>query len=503
MSPEGRREIWTRSLAAAAGGLAIAAAFLDFSLGGVAWVAFVPILVALDGARSVRGAAALGLVAGMATNVPAFGWLVNTIHAFGGFPIAIAGLFYGVLSLYSSLQFVIFALAFRRSGFGPLALAPAAVWVTLELVYPNLFPWRLANSQLETVTLLQVGDLTGPFGLSFVMVWVSAAVARAARRGFPEAKASLGAAAAAAVAVGGYGFVRLPAVDAAVAAAPAVRVGVVQGNLSIHQKNNLQYLQANLAAYRRLTRQISEDVDVVIWPETVIEEALPRDLERLSDGARQILALRRPLLTGALTFAGSSEEPRFYNSIVLFDADGRMLGLSDKQILMPFGEYMPFGSLFPFLYDLSPMTGDFAAGTRVVPLDVPGVGRFAPLNCYEDLKAPIARSATGEGGAEVLFAVANDAWFGKTAAPFQHEALALWRAVENRRYLIRVTNTGVTDVVDPAGRVLVRLPIFTERAAVESVRRLRIETFYTRWGDVFAWTVAVLALLAVTRGSES
>jgi apolipoprotein N-acyltransferase len=165
---------------------------------------------------------------------------------------------------------------------------------------------------------------------------------------------------------------------------------------------------------------------------------------------------------------------------------------------MPFGEYMPFGSVLPWLKEVSPQTGDFRAGRKATPLDVPGVARFAPLNCYEDLRAPIARLATLEEGAQILFAVANDAWFGDTMAPFQHEALAVWRAVENRRFLVRVTNTGVTDVIDPAGRVTIRLPVFQPVSTVAEVRRLRIAAPYTRLGDSFAWLVTAAALGVLT-----
>jgi apolipoprotein N-acyltransferase len=138
-----------------------------------------------------------------------------------------------------------------------------------------------------------------------------------------------------------------------------------------------------------------------------------------------------------------------------------------------------------------------------VPLEVPGVARFAPLNCYEDLRAPIARLATRDGAAEILFAVANDGWFGDTMAPFQHEALAIWRAIENRRFLVRVTNTGVTDVVDPAGRVLLRMPVFQPAATVTEVRRLHLGSVYTRFGDWFAWLVTAAALAALAISARS
>lgn len=502
-TPADRGSSSRRTLLALLGGGLIAATFLDFALWPLAWVAFAPILLAIAQPVSRRQAVWLGLAAGLATNVPAFHWLLRTIHVFGGFPFIVAAGFYFALSVYSSLELVLFALAIRRLGSGPLAAYPALVWVSLEFFFPNLFPWRLANSQLEVPVLLQIGDLTGPYGLSFVMVWASAALAAAiSRRG--DAGRALASAAAAVVVVVAYGVLRLGAIDRATASAPRVRVGIVQGNLGIEEKQNVRYLEGNLATYRDLTLGLTPEPDVVIWPESVISEPLPRTLRALSPAGREMLGLRRPLLTGAMTFDANAAAERFYNSIMLFDAEGRVLGISDKQVLMPFGEYMPLGSLLPWLRRMSPQTGDFQAGSAIVPLDVPGVARFAPLNCYEDLRARLARAAVADDGAEILFAVANDGWFGESMAPFQHEALALWRAVENRRFLIRATNTGVTDVIDPAGRVVLRLPVFRPVATVAEVRRLGFSSPYTRFGDWFAWLITALAMsaLATSPGSQ-
>jgi apolipoprotein N-acyltransferase len=485
---------------AALGGLLVASSFLDFRWGWLAWGAFVPILVALRAESSLRRTVVIGLVAGLAVNVPAFQWLVGTIHRFGGFPLSVSLAFYLALSTYSALQFVILAVAFRRTGFAPLAIAAPAIWVSLELVFPNLFPWRLANSQIEFPPLLQIGELTGPFGLSFVMVWAAAAVARTLVEGVRSAAPALVAAAIATAGVVVFGIVRLDAIDRAGMAAPKAKIGLVQGNLSIEEKGNVHYFESNLATYRRLTLELGTEPDVVIWPESVIDQALPRELERVSPGGLLRLGVRRPLLVGALTYRDDPERPLLFNSVLGIDVDGRVLGTSDKQILMPFGEYLPFASIFPSLRQLSPQKGDFEAGAEVVPIDVPGVGRFAPLNCYEDLRAGIARDAVRRLRADVLFAVANDAWFGATAAPYQHEALAAWRAVETRRALVRVTNTGVTDVVEPSGRVTVRLPIFEEVAVVASVPKLAIETVYVRFGPVFAGGTCLLAIGLIGAG---
>jgi apolipoprotein N-acyltransferase len=476
----------------------LAASFLRFWAWPLGWVAFLPILLAISLASGSRQTIRVGIAAGLTGNIVAFYWLVGTIHSFGGFPLPIAAFFYFVLSLFGALQFVLLALALRFTGPGPLALSAPVLWVTLEFWYPNLFLWRLAYSQLEMIPLLQIGELTGPFGLSFVMVWFCSALVLLILRGWSQARGAIVGVAAAIVGLVAFGLIRLPDVDRMLARAEPVRVGIVQGNLTIEEKGNLRYFRTNVRTYGALTREIAPDVDVVIWPESVITEPLSRSLKVLPARVLGLLGTRGPLLTGALTWEGSPANPDFFNSVLLIADGGKILGRSDKQILMPFGEYFPFASVFPMLRAFSPQTGNFQAGSRVEILDVPGAGRFAPLNCYEDLKASIARYAV-QDGAEVLFAVANDGWFGDTEAPWQHEALALWRAVENRRFLIRVTNTGVTDVIDPAGRVRRRLPVFAAASMVETVRRLNGRSLYSRVGDLFAWVVTWVAVAQLLR----
>ena len=123
---------------------------------------------------------------------------------------------------------------------------------------------------------------------------------------------------------------------------------------------------------------------------------------------------------------------------------------------------------------------------------MPGRVRFAPLICYEDVPAGIARSMA-EQGAEALLTIFNDAWFGRSMAPYQHEAIAIWRAIENRRYFVRVGNAGVSSVVDPFGRVLDRLGMFTAETLRAEIRPLQLRTFYTAYGDVFAWSAVIAA----------
>lgn len=488
--------------AAALGGLLIAACFLRFGLFPLAWFAFVPILWALDQAPGPREARRLGFVAGVGTNLPAFWWLVYTIHVFGGFPWIVAVLLYLLLTALTSLQFVVLATLLRRTGPGPVALAAPLLWVSLEFLFPLLFPWRMAHSQMPALVLLQSGELAGPYLLSFTMVWFSAAVAGwiAGRGGRPVL---------AAVALAGlltaFGAWRLPQIDREMAAAPSLRVGLVQGNVGIVEKGEASFFEVNLGRYRRLSDEIQERVDLLVWPETVHQRWLPADLTRLEGPDNPYADLQTHLVFGGLAYrhlqGGEGEE---FNSAFLLGPEGRVLDRYDKRILMPFGEYIPGGSYFPAVYALSPGTGKLTAGREVRLFDIAGKGRVGQLICFEDIVASMPRETT-RAGADVLVTILNDAWYGDSAAPYQHQALALWRTVENRRFLLRGSNTGVTSILDAAGRVVAQGGLFTEEVVLGEVRRLSGETLYTRFGDWFAWLCGIAsgAILAWRRESRA
>ena len=483
---------------AALSGALIAACFLRFELYPLAWVAFAPLLWSLGQTRTSRETARIGLVAGVVTNVPAFYWLVYTIHVFGGFGYPLALFFYACLSFYAASEFVLFALAWRRVGPGPLGLAAPLLWVSLEFLFPNLFPWRMANCQFHAPVLLQIGDLTGPYGLSFVMVWMSSAVVQLLRR--PRRILPLAGAVAATAAVVLYGAWRLPRIDQAIAAAPSARVALVQGNVSIKEKGDVRYFDVNLDKYQQLSEAVQDKVDVIVWPETVSQRWVPADAPRLDGRDRPFDELRTHLIFGGLAFRFlSANDAEEFNSAFLLSPDGSVLGRYDKRILMPFGEYLPFASYFPVIKSLSPETGGFTAGTTTSVFDIPGKLRVGQLICYEDLVAGMPRHAT-QAGAEVLLNILNDAWYGNTAAPYQHQALALWRAVENRRSLLRGSNSGVTSIIDAAGRVIAEGGLFREDVVTGTVPRLQMRTVYTRAGDVFAWLVVAAAGLLMWRG---
>jgi apolipoprotein N-acyltransferase len=485
-------------VAAAVSGILISSCFLRFQLFPLAWFAFAPLLWALARAAGTREAVRLGLIAGMTTNVPAFYWLVYTINVFGGFGYFLSTFFYLALSLYSSMQFVVLAVALRRTGFGPLALAPPLLWVTLEFLYPHLFPWRLGHSQFLAPVLIQIGDVTGPYGLSFVMLWFAAGVARVFIE--PRNLRPLIAPSLAAVAIVVYGAIRLPAVDAAMQAAPSINAVLVQGNISIKQKGDYRYFDVNLDKYAELSMTAQEGADILIWPETVSQHWIPADATRLSAKELPFAHLKTHMYFGGLAYrlTGPRQADEF-NSAFFVAPDGSVRGRYDKHILMPFGEYIPLEWMLPArVRELSPATASFEAGAGTQVFAVPGKYTFAPLICYEDLVSDMSRRATA-AGAQFLVNILNDAWYGNTAAPYEHQALALWRTVENRRYLLRGSNSGVTSIIDAAGRVVAEGGLFTAEVVSGEVRLMDMTTLYTRYGDLFAWLVVALAGVLLVR----
>lgn len=469
-----------------AGAALVAVPFLDTDLWVLAWFGLVPLFALAPYAGSVRSAAFYGVLMGFVVNVIGFHWVVTTITRFGGFPVAIALFFFSALSLYAALPFAIVAAALRWSGpAAPLLLAPA-LWAAVEFAFPAMFPWRLAHSQREVTWLLQTGDLAGPYLLSFVMALFAAAVAR-----LPRVRPLLGALATVGVLLV-YGGFRVAQVEREMAASPRFTVGVVQGNLLLDEKRQHELFDSNVARYRRLSATLSPPPDLLVWPETVVEWGIPHETETLA-GLDPYPDAPAPLLFGAVSYRDWGRRTEWFNSAFLRRADGSIGGRYDKIVLMPFGEYIPFSWLFPSLKELSPNTGDFQAGTGPVVVRVSDRARVGNLICYEDLLSGHVRR-TVAAGANLLVTMTNDAWFGHSAALREHDSLALWRAVENRRYLVRATNSGLSTVTDPLGRTVAELPTQTATAASVPVHLLSGTTPYQRIGDAFGYITLAFAI---------
>jgi apolipoprotein N-acyltransferase len=480
----------------------LAVPFIEPRLFPLAWLAFVPLFWALTHARNFRHAVFYGWLMGFAAHLTGFYWLVYTISAFGGFPYPVSIVVFLLYAALQAIQMAIFAALVRGVGFGPLQIFPAAFWASLEFLFPLLFPWHVANSQVYFSWFIQTADLVGPYGASFIVVWFNAALFRAlfvndresAKRLLSLAYASL-----AVVVSVVYGNQRLGSVGEEMEAAGKLSVAAVQGDVDIDVKWNPILAQKNFEAHRSLTAERAGVVSVVIWPESAIEVMVPEGLQAMPlDLMPPFKSDQTFFIFGAKSFSGrpGGTDMKAFNSAFFTDARGRILGRYHKQVLLAFGEYLPFAKVLSLLPAM-PLADGFTPGPGPIVFHLSRGVRIAPLICYEDLMPDLARKFVSETRANVLVNLTNDAWYGRSVGPWQHLWLAQSRAIETRRSLLRVTNTGVTSLVNAKGELVKTLPMFTPAVMQTEVEILNGETLYVRFGDWFAWGMTITSLLAV------
>jgi apolipoprotein N-acyltransferase len=499
-------------------GLLLPLCFPDFNLGWLAWMALVPLHLALDDSRT-RRALRLGWLAGFIANIGIMSWVVTAMHQYGGMPLVASYPVMWLLAAYLGLFVGLYAagcawLAHRMPAWGPLG-APC-LWVTLELVRTHLLsglPWMLLGySQYQWLPVIQIADLTSVYGVSFLIVLVNVALAelllwawrRFRLRQVPDFPWPAPAAAALLLIVSlAYGLAALRE-ETRPEDRPTLAVGLVQPNIDQAHKWDQAYRRETLDRYARLTADAAKDVDLLLWPEAATPFLF--EDEPVYRVEVSVLAHRHgaPLLFGSPALRRHPDgRPYLLNSAYLLAPDGRIVGRYDKRHLVPFGEYIPLHSSVLFFLDkLVEGIGDFEAGAEATILrPVMRPGRPNPgigvVICYEVIFPDLVRDFVAHG-ADVMTTITNDAWFGNSSAPSQHFAMVVFRAVENRVAFARSANTGVSGLIDPSGRVLLATPIFTEQAASGRIPLRTTLTFYTRYGDVFAYAcVIITALLAI------
>jgi apolipoprotein N-acyltransferase len=467
--------------------------FCGFDQWALAWLCLIPILWALDDASLCgREAFALSWWFGTITHLGGFTWISYMLEKFAYLPLPLA---YVGLLLLCMAQSLLLALW----GWGVFRLRPilspvwsAPLWmVVCEWLVPAIFPHYLANSQYQRLWFIQSTDLWGVLGLGFMMT-----LAQSSASGWLRGRRPVIASAIAILLLVGnltYGALRIEGVDARVAAANrTVRIGMVQTNMGIYEKTSNP--REGLERHRQQSIALqARGAEVIVWPESGYYYGIPTDAENVKESV-QGAGLHTPLLFGAVRIErdGQGRRQGLYNSAVLADGDGAVLGTYDKTYLLAFGEYLPLGEWLPFLYQLSPNTSHFLRGRHTRPLVHDGV-RYGTLICYEDILPAFTRQVMAHDP-HILVNVTNDAWFGPSREPLIHLAMAGFRAVEHRRFLLRSTNTGISAVIDPVGRILHQTPVFARADVLAEVAALSGTTAYGALGN---WPGPLcLALLA-------
>lgn len=486
-------------------GLLLTASFAPSPLDWMVWFALVPLLRSLDN-ESPAHAFLLGFIAGLVHYLTLIYWIVPTLQNYGylDFLTSLSALV--LLCLYLALYPALFAyLLCRMKGSRFLVFMMGSLWVGLEIIRAHFltgFPWCLLGyTQFRNLSLIQVADLVGVYGISFMIVLANGLIYRllfhrdaSEKRGLKWETMGLLLVVAFSLIYGQY---RLAGGEHKGKGGKSVKAAIIQGNIDQSIKWDPAYQEKSVDTYDRLTRSTSPlKPDLVVWPET----AMPFFFQDNEDLSQRLFEIPKQagvdLIFGSPAYERTRSGTTYYNRVYLLSRRGEFAGYYDKVHLVPFGEYVPYRWLFPFFRHLLHAAGNFASGEKIEPLKLTNQ-TAGILICFEVIFPELARTQTRKGAA-ILVNLTNDAWFGRTSAPYQHLSMAVFRAVENGRPMIRAANTGFSAFIGPHGHIMARSQLFEEEVLTQDLRlghsSLR---FYTRYGDLFAFTLLVISFLRV------
>ncbi len=481
------------------------------------FIGLVPVLL-LAPLLTPRRAACMGMFCGLLYNISLLYWIVVVLGRYGRLPawISVSGM--GLLAGYMALYFALFCLIFnlvtatrsRAGDFGlsPFFLAAPVIWVGLDYVRGVLFsgfPWMdLGYGLYRQPLLIQAADLGGHHLVTFYLVLVNVLLAAGMTRIITRSRRtgnSLFFVAAIVFLLGicGYSLRQYQQYSAAGSSTDRVVVSAIQGNIAQDEKWTPAKKEETVADYLALSAKVlrRNKVDLIIWPETALPFFPQQDvlMGKVIDFVR---AENTVLLTGAPYFERNDrgEAPgkkvELFNSALLVNARGRLTGRYNKQHLVPFGEYVPLRSYLPFLEPLVVSVGDFTAGSSSTFLQT-GRIKAGVLICFESIFPDIARKEV-RNGSNLLVNITNDAWYGRSSAPYQSLAMSVFRAVENRRSLVRAANTGLSGLVDAVGKIHFQSRLFQKAAITVPVALLEEQTPFNRGGYWFGLVCCLLTL---------
>lgn len=481
-----------RAAACVVSGVLYFVSVTPFDLWPLAWVALVPLLWALAG-QTPRRAFFLGWLMGFTMNAGGFHWMWSTVGRLGGLPEPLAFLTFLVIMAYQGLLYGFLGAAYAWVQRGPFALP--VLLVALEKLYWMPFAFGFYISQAWQVPVIQVAELGGPYAVTFLLALSSAALFQ---------RRPLGVAVATGVILGCLGFahVRLQQVEAARAAAPRLRLGLAQGNLPLRSfYQGLLVAPTSLRTLQRVSAELeAQGAQLVVWSENehpyLFEEHQTRDFPRPEMAV--LRGFRGPVLAGIRLALASGAR---VTSAILLQPDGTIAGRYDKQVLVPFGEYIP---LAPAAWVPDNMRGVSGRELTVLPW---GTAKLGVLICLEDILPDNCRRLAALQPS-CLINLTNDAWFGVGAEPYQHLALSVFRAVECRLDLVRCTKNGASAFIDSTGRVVQLGPVVDPYAGVRrppptpllgDVALQPPTGFYVRWGPLFSWLMVALSAYWLVR----
>jgi apolipoprotein N-acyltransferase len=491
--------------------LVILAAFLtSFSAPPInffplAWFTFIPILFVMKSIKSNKVALFLGLEMGLIINLHAFYWLNHTIVIFGHLHWAIALILYILLSFLQGIRYGVFFYLYKRFDLEYKNIFIfALLYASLEFFFPMLFNWTLGNTQYLFLPFIQIVDIFGISFLSFVMALFNIILFKMILFGFvgrthenkgrtqrfaPTHMKPLGFFMIFFSIVIIYGVIQINRYDKIMKNADKIKIGVVQANIDIFDIHDPQKYQDNIMKFKTeslLARD--EGAELIIWPESSSYSSTKYDATKMNVAPY----LKTPLILGGLSYKRTKDDWWNYNTAFFIDEEQNILNTYHKHYLLAFGEYMPFGEYFPKWKQYFRAVGNFKPGEEIRIFNFKNKAKIGVLICYEDI-IEMFSNKVNKKEPNILINMSNDAWFGNTAAPDLHRMIAQYRTVENRKPLVRVTNTGRTIFIDAVGRLGKTLPIYTTGHIVDDVPIMKGKTLY----QLFGWSMPYLYILFI------
>ncbi|MHB8881090.1 MAG: apolipoprotein N-acyltransferase [Thermodesulfovibrionales bacterium] len=495
---------------ALASGVLLVLSFPGFDYYPLAWIALLPLLFSLR-EKTPKEAFRTGYVFGIVYFFGTLYWVYHSITVFGGISLAAS---FGVvlllclyLGLYPAIFSWLFVLIMKKTKLPALLIVPV-IWVVLEFIRSYLltgFPWAsVGYSQYLFLPMIQIADVTGIYGISFLVMSVNGALFDIAlvRRKlqdiplYPLIYSVTGFITLAAVLLIslGYGAWRLVQNREQ----GTVRVSIIQASIAQDKKWEPAFQEEVLDIYRDLSQKAAaaSSPQLIIWPETSVPFFFDYDTantERLQKMQKELGAY---LLFGSvLVRERTKEHTLLTNSALLLDREGKPVYKYDKIHLVPFGEYVPLKKVLFFIDKVVTGIGDYVPGNSYLKAGA-DFGSFGTMICYEIIFPGLVRKFYTQGG-DFIVTITNDAWFGRTAGPYQHFSMAVFRAIENRKPVVRAANTGISGFIDSSGRITARTPLFSREFLSGEIKPDKTLTFYTKYGDLFSYAciITFIALL--------
>jgi apolipoprotein N-acyltransferase len=494
---------WTDILLSVLGGVLTALSFPKFNLSFFAWISLIPILFVLA-RKTPKQSFIIGLIAGISFNAILIYWIPDVPAHYGNLSIGISLLIYAVFVLYLALFWAFFSLCFakiRRIYPNLSFLLAPFLWIVFEYILTHFltgFPWGLLGySQYKNIWFLQLASITGIYGMSFILVLFQSlfVYSMIKKRRTPFFLGLF--------LVLIIHFLGWLSTENTLQGTGPFKASVIQGNVSSdiiwdqisdQQKWDLfqRHLDLSLNAY-------ANDSGLIIWPEFTVPLCFscPYGIylefkQRLFDFVDKTGCA---LLLGTIERSLSQQKIHYYNTALCLHP-GLNMSKYYKMHLVPFGEYIPYKKIFFFTEKMTHAIGELTPGNEYILHEYQGKEFASPI-CYEIIFPNLVRNFTRKG-AQFLVTITNDSWYGKSSAPYQHFAIAVIRAVENRRYLLRAATTGVSGIIDPYGRIIARSEMMTQTFLTATIVPLNKLTLYTRLGDflpLISLTLGILFLI--------